>query len=173
MIIMIMRHAESKKNKLTKLGKKQIKLALKSKEKLEFAKIYSSPVERCVKTARYLQQKYKLHMDIVENLREREVLPNSTPQNEKEQEWYDNYMNPMYSSKNPEGCKEYLTRNFVEFKKMINEHFDKQENIIIVAHSGTLYALSSFINGIPKNKNITWLRFGNCNKVYYEILEKI
>lgn len=173
MIIMLMRHAESKKEKLTGLGKKQIKLALKSKEKIKFAKIYCSSSERCIKTARYFQHKLKLNMEISENLRDRQLLPNSEPQNEREQEWYDNYLNPMYSSKEPEGCKEYLTRNFIEFKKIIDEHFEKNENVMIIAHSGTLYALSAYINGIQKGKNINWLRMGNCNKVYYEILEKI
>lgn len=173
MILLFVRHGESRKDKLTRFGKLQCRMAIKQKEKVVFDKIYSSPANRCVQTARYFQKKYKLQAEICENFRERELLPNNLPTNEKEQEWYDNYMNPTYSSTNPEGCKEFLTRSFIEFKRIINDAIDKNQNTIIVAHSGTLYALSAFINGITKNKNINWLRAGNCSKIYFEINEKV
>ncbi len=172
MIIMFVRHGESKKDKLSKFGVKQCKMMVKKEEKYKFSKIYSSPANRCVQTARFFQKKYKIKTEICENLRERELLPNSVPQNEKEQEWYDNYLNPLYSSENPEGCKEYLTRTFVEFKRMVDEHLEKDENIIIVAHSGTLYTLSAFVHGIVKGKNLVWMRLGNCDRIYYEINKK-
>lgn len=173
MILMYVRHGDSKNNKLTKLGKLQCRLAVNQKESISFNKIYSSPAGRCVQTARYFQKKFKLKVEICENFRERELLPNKLPSNEKEQEWYDNYLNPNYSSKNPEGCKEYLTRSFIEFRRIVNECIDKKQNAIIVAHSGTLYALSAFINGIERNKNIKWIRSGNCSKIYFEINEKV
>lgn len=169
MILMFVRHADAKNDKLTKLGRKQCKLALKDKEKFKFTKIYSSPANRCVKTARYFQNKYKIPLEILYNMKERELLKTVKPQNEQEQEWYDNYLNPAYSSKEPEGCKEYLTRNFVEFKKIIDTHIENDENAIIVAHSGTLYALYAYINGIAKGKDITWIRIANCSKIYFEI----
>lgn len=172
MIIMFVRHAEHKNDKLTKLGKLQCQLLLKSKENIKFTKIYSSPANRCVLTAKAIQKKWKLPLEICENLKERELLKTAEPQNEQEQEWYDNYMNPLYSSENPEGCKNFLTRTFVEFKKIIDEHIEKQENVVIVAHSGTLYALSAYVNGIKKNKNLVWLRAGNCSKVYFEVLKQ-
>lgn len=172
MIIMLMRHAEDKDNKITRLGKKQIKLALCSEEKVEFSKIYTSASSRCVETARPFAEKYNIEMEICEELKERELLDGRLPKNEKEQEWYDNYLNPEYSSINPEGCKEYLCRNFNAFKKIIDRHFDKNENVIIVAHSGTLYALVAYTMGIEKMKNINWFRMGNCNKIYFEILKK-
>lgn len=112
-------------------------------------------------------------MDIVEGLRERQLLENGKPQNEKEQKWYDNYMNPMFSCSDPEGCKEYLTRNFVEFKNIIDNHFDHNENVVIVAHSGTFYCLMAYLNGIKRGKNINWYRLGTADKVYFEINEKV
>ncbi|MBQ8451364.1 MAG: histidine phosphatase family protein [Clostridia bacterium] len=172
MILMFVRHGEDKNDKLTKLGKIQSKLAAKQRENFKFTKIYCSPLGRCVQTARYFQNKLKLPLEICENLRDREML-NGSPTNEHEQEWYDNYMNPLYSSTNPEGCKEYLTRSFVEFKRIINENFDSNQNVILVAHSCTLYALIAFINGIDKNRNINWVRAGHCNKIYFEIVEKV
>lgn len=173
MIIMFVRHADAKNDKLTKLGRRQCKLALRAKENIKFDKIYTSNTNRCIKTARCFQLKYKLPVEVLEGLNERELLPSSEPQNEKEREWFDNYMNPLYSSKEPEGCKEFLTRNFIEFKKIIDEHIDKNENVIIVAHSGTLYALMAYVNGIKKNRNINWFRAGNCSKVYFEVMERI
>lgn len=172
MIIMFMRHADAKKDKLTKLGKKQCKLALKDKEKIKFSKIYCSSANRCVKTARYFQNKYKLPLEISYDLKERELLSTVEPQTEHEKEWYNNYLNPEYSSKEPEGCKEYLTRNFVEFKKIVDEHFGKNENVMIIAHSGTLYALAAYVNGIAKGKPITWMRIANCSKICFEITKK-
>ena len=169
MILMFVRHADAKNDKITKLGKKQLKLLLKEKEGFEFAKIYSSPANRCIKTARPFQVKKKLSLEIVEGLRERELLKTEKPQNDKEQEWYDNYLNPMHSSENPEGCKEYLARNFIEFKRIIDNHIDNNENAILVAHSGTFYALNAYINGLQKNKNINWYRLGSADRVYYEI----
>ena len=169
MILMFVRHADAKNDKLTKLGKKQLKLLFKEKESFEFMKIYASPANRCVKTARPFQIKDKLPLEIVEGLRERELLKTEKPQSEHEQEWYDNYLNPMYSSESPEGCKEYLARNFVEFKRIIDNHIENNENAIIVAHSGTFYALNAYINGLQKNKNINWYRLGSADRVYYEI----
>lgn len=173
MIIKFIRHAESKNNKLTKFGKLQCKVAVKEKDAFKYEKIYCSPTARCVKTARYFQNKFKLPVEIVEGIKERELLRTKEPQTEDEKKWFDNYLNPMYSSENPEGCKEYLARNFIEFERIINNHIDKNENVIIVAHSGTFYALMAYINGIQKNKNILWYRLGNMDSVYVELNSRV
>ena len=173
MIIMFMRHADAKNDKLTKFGRRQAKLALKEKENIKFSKVYSSNTKRTIKTARYFQLKYKLPAEVLDGLNDRELLSDGEPKNEKEQEWFNNYMNPLYSSTNPEGCKEFLTRNFIEFKRIIDEHIEKNDNVIIVAHSGTLYALMAYVNGIRKNRNINWFRAGHCSKIYFEVLERI
>ncbi len=172
MVIMFVRHGESKNDKLTKKGKIQCKLASNEKEKLNYAGIYSSSANRCVSTARYFQNRFKTHLTILNGLNERELLPNKTPQTDDEQEWYENYLNPMYSSTKPEGCKEFLARNFIEFKKIIETHFDKNENVVIVGHSCTFYALLAYLFGIQRGKDILWSRVSNCSKVYFEILEK-
>ncbi len=169
MILMFIRHADAKRDKITKLGRKQLKLAKKEKESFKFEKIYTSPANRCIKTARKIQLRKKLPLEIVEGLKERELLKTAAPETDKEKEWYDNYLNPMYSSTSPEGCKEYLARNFIEFKRIIENHIEKNENAIIVAHSGTLYALMAYINGLQKNKNINWCRLSTCGKIYFEI----
>lgn len=173
MIVKFVRHAEAKKDKITKIGHQELKLVKKQRETFSFAKVYSSPLNRCVRTARVFQNKYKIELEILEGLKDRELLKTKQPQNEDEQMWYDNYLNPMFSHESPEGCKEYLARNFLQFKKIIDTHIDKNENVIIVAHSGTFYALNAYINGIYKNKNINWYRIGTCDSVYFEINERI
>lgn len=173
MIIMFVRHAEDINDKLTKRGKKQCEVMIDYDEEYSFAKIYSSPAMRCVETARELNKKFNVEIEIDNDLVEREKLDGILPKNKKEQEWYDNYLNPEFSCKKPEGCKEYLERAFRSFKKIINNHFDKKENVIIVAHSGTTYALSAFVHGIHKNEDIKWVRVGNCAKIYFEINEKV
>ena len=173
MIILFVRHADDIDNKITKLGKKQCEVMVDYEEEFAFAKIYSSPAKRCVDTAKPLSKKFNLDIEILDELNERDQLNNKTPQTKEEKMWYDNYMNPSYSCAKPEGCKEYLDRNFSAFNKIINNHIDKNENAIIVAHSGTFYILSAFINGYDKNKDLKWSRVGNCAKIYFEINKKV
>lgn len=168
MIIMLVRHAEQRNDKLTRQGKLQCKLAVNDGEMVKFSKIYCSPAGRCVETAKYFELAYNLPLEICPELKERELLSTVEPQSMREQEWFDNYLNPKFSSRNPEGCKEYLQRSFRLFDRIVREHKKKNENVIIVAHSGTLYALSAYIHGEGQAKNITWMRMGACNKVYFE-----
>ena len=133
MVIMFVRHAEANGDKLTELGKDQCKLMCMQDEDYKFSKIYSSPINRCKETAKFLQDKYNLSVELIQSLKDREVL-NKDPQTQKEKEWYDNYLNKNYSSKHPEGCKEFLDRNFKAFDYIINNHIDKNENVILVAH---------------------------------------
>ena len=173
MIIMFVRHAEDVDDKLTKRGLKQCEMMIDYDEEYKFAKIYSSPAKRCVDTANYLNKKFNVEVEVDKDLVEREKLSGILPKDENEQNWYDNYLNPEYSGKDPEGCKEFLDRTFRCYKKIINNHFDKNENAIIVAHSGTTYSLAAFIHGIKKGEDIKWVRVGNCSKIYFEVNEKV
>lgn len=172
MIILLVRHAEDKNDLLTKRGIKQCESMIDYDEQYIFSKIYTSPTKRCLDTARALNKKFDVDIQIEEGLTERDQLERK-PETEKEKLWYDNYLNPGFDNEKPEGCKNYLDRNFAVFKKIISEHFDKNENAIIVAHSGTSYALSAYVNGVKDGEDIKWIRIGNCSKIYYEINEKV
>lgn len=172
MIVLFIRHADDLNDKLTKRGKKQCEIMIDYDEQYKFSKIYTSPTKRCVDTAKALNKKFNIDVVIDKDLTERDQL-GKAPETELEKLWYDNYLNPNFESEKPEGCKNYLDRNFRAFKRIINNHFDKNENAIIVAHSGTIYALSAFINGINSKDNIKWIRVGNCSKVYFDINEKV
>ena len=167
MIVMFVRHGESVDDKLTDLGKKQCELMIQGREEYKFAKIYSSVANRCKETAEYLKNSLSLDVEYLRELKDRELLK-STPQNDDEQWWYDNYLNRNYSHKNPEGCKEFLDRNFVAFDRIIRQHKDKNENIILVAHSCTFYAIQEYFK--PSDTEIiNYYRLANCSRVYFEI----
>lgn len=167
MIIMFVRHGESVDDKLTEFGKDQCELMARGKEEYEFSKIYCSVANRCRETAKYLKEKLALEIEFLEGIKDRELL-GGDPVNASEQEWYDNYLNKNFSHKNPEGCKEFLLRNFAEFDKIIKHHKDKNENVVLVAHSCTFYAIQEYFNQ-SKSENINYYRLGNCSKVYFEI----
>ena len=167
MIIMFVRHAEAIDNKLTELGRKQCRLMCEQAENYKFSKIYCSSVDRCRDTAKYLKDKYGLEIEYLDAIRDREVL-NKPPETLSEQEWYDNYLNKNYSNSNPEGCKDFLERNFEVFNRIISKHKSKQENVILVAHSCTFYALQEYINS-SKGDNLNYYRLSNCSKIYFEI----
>lgn len=167
MIIMFVRHGDSVNDKLTELGKSQCELAVKGKEGYRFSKIYSSVAGRCKETAEYFKERFSLEIEYLKGVKDRELLSGS-PKNDDEQEWYVNYLNKNFSHKKPEGCKEFLQRNFLEFDEILKRHKDKNENVILVAHSCTFYAIQEYFNP-SDNENIKYYRLGNCSKVYFEI----
>lgn len=167
MIILFIRHAEAKNDKLTDFGKKQGKMLAEQTEDYEFAKIYSSPTNRCLETAKYYNKNKGLDFEIDDRLRERETLDNG-PTTPEEKLWYDNYMNPNFSSEKPEGCKELLERVYSFLDGAIKKHKDKDQNFVIVSHSGIFYAVLSYFNKINTNE-INWYKLSNASKVYFEI----
>ena len=169
MIIMFVRHADAVNDEITDLGYKELEILKEYKENLKFSKVYTSSANRCRVTADCLVKKLDLPLEVCFNLKERELLREDEPKNAEERDWYDNYLNPNFSSKNPEGCKDFLERNFEVFDKIVKSHKDKNENIIIVAHSGTLYVLLAYIYGYNKNNNLPWRRVGNCSRIYFEV----
>ena len=168
MIIMFVRHAEAIKDEITTLGKKQCELMCEQNEDYKFTKIYCSSVKRCKETAKYLQEKYNLEIEYLNNIRDRETLEKE-PVNQSERDWYNNYLNKTFSHSNPEGCKEFLQRNFAEFDKIISMHKNANENIILVAHSCTFYALQEYLNP-SEDDNLNYCRLANCSKVYFEVI---
>ncbi len=167
MILMFVRHGESINDALTELGKKQCELMVQAQEEYKFVKIYSSTATRCRETAEFLSKNFDLDIELVEGVVDRETLANK-PKDKDEQEWYDNYLNKNYSHKNPEGCKEFLERNFKEFSRIISMHKSKNENIILVAHSCTFYALQEYLNS-SRQDEINYCRLSNCARIYFEI----
>lgn len=164
---MFIRHAEAKNDILTDFGIMQGKILSEQIEDYNFTKIYSSPTNRCIETAKYYNENKGLDFEIDERLRERETLERE-PLTPEEKLWYDNYMNPKFSSAKPEGCKELIERVYSFLDYAITKHINKDENFVIVSHSGIFYAVLSYFNK-SNNKEIDWYKLGNASKVYFEI----
>ena len=126
MILMYVRHGDAEDDKLTELGKMQCELMTKQDDSFEFSKIYSSPLLRCLNTAKYLENKHGIETEIVQELIERNTLKRN-PENESEKSWFDNYLNKDFSNNDPEGCKDYLQRTYKVLDDIINKHKSKNE----------------------------------------------
>ena len=164
MRIVIARHGHAINDKLTKLGKKQAKLLACNLLEFDFDKIICSPKHRCTQTAKIINKKLKLKIEIDENLKDRWQL-GKVPQTKEEKVWWNNYMNKDFKSSLPDDLSTFINRNSLAFDKAINEN-NKQKDILIVAHSATTYA---FLNYYLKCKNPIWQKISNASFVCFEI----
>ncbi len=165
MKIVLLRHGESKNDKLTKLGKKQVKLVLNQLKSYDFKKILCSPQTRCIETAKIVSKHLKQSFQIEDNLKERWQLEHS-PVTKEEELWWNNYLNYNFSTTLKESCKDYLDRNFKVFN-FLKQNFCENDSVLIVAHSATSYALLNYVVGV-KNP-IYWTKIGNANFMVFEI----
>ena len=166
MRIIFVRHGDYKGNKLTRLGRKQAMLVCHSLKDENIGRVYCSPIGRTVETANIIVKTLKLDAPIIrKELTEREFLTGE-PKNEAESQYAENYLNPSFSSDHPEGCKNFLERSFKFLDEISKLDF---ESILIVGHSSFSYALTAYFTGVPKDKDLVWVRVGNCSKMCYEV----
>lgn len=164
--IFFLRHGDAIDDKLTKLGKKQAKNIIPQLDYENITKIYCSPAKRCIETAKIISKKLNVEIEIINNLNERVKIKN--PKNDIEKEVNENYLNYKYINKNYETCNTFINKCVHVFENIYSKHNNKNENILIIAHSSTVYALNAYINGIPSDGKIHWMRIGNCSKICYE-----
>lgn len=165
MKIILIRHGKSQNDKLTKEGKKQVKLAVKQLKNFKFKQIISSPLNRCKETAKIICKRLKCEFEINDDLRERWQLGHDPITNE-EKLWWDNYLNYEFKTTLKESCKDFLDRNFKVFN-LLKEKFCDDDYVLLVAHGATSYALLNYVIGI-KNP-IQWMEIGNANFIFFEI----
>ena len=150
MKIMLVRHGQGDEQKLTPFGKTQAKHVVSDLEYENITQIYSSPIPRALQTANIIAKKLRLPVVVDERLSEREKL--SPDMSEEDQVLYnENYLNPEYSRKNPEGCKEYIERIYSFLNEKI-KNSTSEDNILIVGHSSMAYIMASYFFGIKKNQ---------------------
>lgn len=166
MKIIFVRHGDHKGDKLTRLGKKQSKIVCNDLKYENIEVIYSSPLSRATETAEIISKNLgNIEVKVSDALRERSRLTHE-PENAYEIEYSKNYLNPNFSSKNPEGCKEFLDRSYKFLEELCNSDY---QCVLIVGHSSFVYALLSFVQGKRCDRDITWVRVGNCSKICFEI----
>lgn len=169
MRIIFIRHGDYNKKGLTRLGKKQAKMACHELSYENIGATYCSPSPRAHQTAQIICKTLNLAEPIaVKELNERERLK-SEPQNAEEKEYYDNYLNPQFYKTHPEGCKNFLARSYKFLDGIIDKDY---ESILIVGHSSFTYALCSYFMGTNKD-TITWVRTGNCSKLCFDSRDRV
>ena len=87
--------------------------------------------------------------------------------NYENSEWYQNYLNPNYSNKELEGGKDYLKRTY-KFLKTLKKK-KEQDNVLLVAHSCTSYAINNCFFDSNSNNMLTWTRMGNGSILCFNI----
>ena len=167
MRIILFRHGERQGDNLTKVGKRNVKVMSKQLKEFHFKALYCSPATRCMQTTQILLKKLNLpDLQVREGLDERWQLKHA-PTSKEEQAWWDNYMNLDYRSSTFETCHDFVTRNAKVFDE-IKENFDDEDDILIVAHTATAYALLAYITK-KSNGVIDWIKIGNCNYLTFEL----
>ena len=163
MRIVLVRHGKAKNDRLTSLGKHQVKILIKQLKKFNFNQVICSSKQRCVQTAQIISKSLNLPLIKEQRLEERYQLEH-LPQTTEEHLWWDNYLNIEFSSTLPDDCASFLKRNFEVFNEQIEQSNNK--DVLIIAHSATSYAL---LNYITKQKTVSWQEIGFANYVCYEV----
>lgn len=159
-----MRHGDYNSESLNNFGKKQVKYSSKYLLDCNIVSIYSSPLKRCKESALIANKLLKKDIIIDERLKEREKI--ASMRTSDDEKWFKNYLNINYSSKKPEGAKQFFSR-IKEFIMDVKEKYSEEDNILVVGHSSTLYALAAhFYNVVDE---AVWMAMGNGSIVCFEI----
>lgn len=167
--IIFVRHGRNNGDKLTRLGKRQAKIAAYELDYENVDKIYCSPKARAIQTANILAKRLGIKDVVVDKrITEREKI---SADNEGAELFNQNYLNPNFSCKKPEGCKEYYDR-VVGFLDDLIEKCNGNETILIVGHSSMSYVMNAYFCKRPRSEDLTWIRLGNCSKLCFEYEKK-
>ena len=171
MKLIFIRHAQSISDKLTRLGVKQAKNCIKELNYENIVDIYASPLNRTTQTAKIIGKKLKLNVTLDNRLREREM--DVSHLDEQEQKICNaNYLNPKFSHSNPEGCKEFCERVFNFLDDVLAKNYDDDQSVLIVGHSSLAYVMYAYFYGLPKDRNLVWVRVGNASKLAFQSIDK-
>ena len=159
--LIFIRHGDTNLNtgKLTLRGARQIKEAAKYISNEKISAIFCSPRTRALQSANIINNKLNVPLFIIKELNERQTLNDA----ERVLYWDDfdkNYLNYDYENENFETCKNFIDRCFVGLEKIINK-CEENSTVLLCAHSSTLYAINTYLTGIPKDKKIKWLQCSN------------
>lgn len=167
MRIILFRHGERVGDSLTKGGKRATKCMANQLKEFRIKCVFSSPTQRCLQTAKIIGDQLKLpKVEVREELTERMQLGHA-PTSKEEQEWWDHYMDLDYRSILFETCFDFVARNAKVFEE-IKEGYHQEDDILVVAHTATAYALLAYITK-KQTGTIDWIRIGHSNYIVFEI----
>ncbi|MEE2694806.1 MAG: histidine phosphatase family protein [Pseudomonadota bacterium] len=117
------------------------------KVNLQEIRIFSSPLKRCIKLAKQLKEKYTIDYRLKEmNLGDWEMKEMDSISNEDKLEWENNLL--TYKIPNGESNQEFLAR----LDDFLNDILKKSEDILIVAHAGSINGMISKLTKEPFDK---------------------
>ncbi len=160
MKIIFIKHGKSSfsTDKLTCLGKLQM-LGVKKQLKDEtFDGIFCAPETRTLQSAKILSKKFNKPLYIVKEFAERSPLPFDKQNLINDYQKY--YLSYNYENKEFETCHDYLQRVFLGLEEILSQE-NQLNSVIIVAHSSTLQAINTYVNGLPKDKQIKWIQLSH------------
>lgn len=160
MKIIFIKHGKSSfsTDKLTLLGKLQMSAVKKQLKNESIDAIFCAPETRTLQSAKMLSTKFNKPLYIIKEFAER--TPLSPDKQEMIEEFQKYYLSYNYENENFETCNKYLNRVFVGIEQILSQE-NELHNVIIVAHSSTLQAINTYINGLPKDKQVKWIQLSH------------
>ena len=133
--------------------------------------VYSSPIERASQTAKVIAKAFNVDHITMKQFTERKGVISRTP---LEQEWADNYLNLDYRNGKVETISDFYKANFEGLDMVIKENKlketkEKEQTIVIVAHSSNLYAFNAYFNKLPLKGKAVWMQCSNGAVVKYKV----
>lgn len=171
-MIYLVRHGQTSYNKqgrtmgqrdipLNCIGKKQSKEVAKILQDYTFDDIYSSPLKRTLKTAKYINKYHGL--PIIKDDRLKEFYCGSfegTIFDDHTEEEKDNLFN--HSERVGSESRESVVSRVTEFLKDIKHIGAEKENILIVTHAGVINAIYNIMHKTDfRNGDWKWSNIGN------------
>lgn len=148
---------------LNKNGLEQAEMLKKSLNGIKFSKVITSPLKRAKQTANIL---YSGQIIEDERMIERDFGEfEGLTKEDFDSDGFWSYRS-NYTYKHAENIKDFFDRiyGFLEDLKSTS----KDEDILIVTHTGNLLAINTYFNGIPEDDNLFNIDFKNCSVVKYE-----
>lgn len=147
---------------LTDLGKQQ---AIKAREQLEDQKIdyiFASPLQRAYETAKIINEKYHLNIQIDSRVQEINFGQFEGVINNKEFQYYK--QNHALHYPQGESLFQVVHRVYSFLEELENKYPDK--NILVVCHGGIVRVIHSYFHDMTNEELMTWLPENCCIQCY-------
>jgi broad specificity phosphatase PhoE len=176
-LLFLVRHGETEWNsqqryqgqtdiKLNAKGRRQARAAASRLSKIKFSAVYASDLKRAAECAEIIAAPHKLKVQTDAALRERcfGVLEGLTRSEGQKHSWWKAFEASDAFAAPPGGeTRGQMRRRVVAFAKKIAARHEG-ENILIVAHGGTITQIIGHILGIsPRSHTRIKLRLDNCS----------
>ena len=178
--ICLVRHAEIKRYVgelipdavgISAKGKKTAKKVAEYLKNENVTVVYSSPIARASETAEVVAKALGVDHITMKQFTERKGVIPRTP---LEQEWADNYLNLDYRNGKVETISDFYKANYegldlIIKENMLKETKEKEQTLVVVAHSSNLYAFNAYFNKLPLKGKAVWLQCSNGAVVKFRV----